>query len=174
MSKDVEITQDLLKEYMYYDQTTGKFTKIKKLHPRDNTVKVGENVGHKSGDGYLHFSFFGKKRKAHRMAWLYVYGYVPDDLIDHIDGNKTNNSMSNLRLATNSQNLANMHKINSKTGFRGVYESKYKDKVKGYVAQFNKKHLGYFKTKEEAAKAFDNYLKEIFGEFAKVSGGSND
>ena len=174
MCKDVEITQDLLKEYMIYDQETGNFTKIKKLHPRDNTVKVGGVVGHKSGDGYIHFSFFGKKRKAHRMAWLYVYGYIPDGLIDHIDGDKTNNAILNLRLATNAQNLANMHKINSKSGFRGVYESKYKGEVKGYIAQFNKKHLGYFKKKEDAARAFDSYLKEMYGEFAKVSGGSDD
>ena len=170
---EIEVTQALLKEYVNYNPQTGVFTKIKKKHVRDNTVKIGEELGHLSGDGYLHFSFFGKKRKAHRLAWLYVYGEYPDGLIDHIDGDKTNNKISNLRVATHVQNSANRHVINNKTGYRGVYESKYKGKVIGYIAQYDKKHLGFFKEVEVAAMAVDKHLIEIFGDFAKTSGVSS-
>ena len=111
----MEITQELLKEYVTYEPITGVFTKRKKKHPRDNTVKVGEQLGHLSGDGYIHFSFFGKKGKAHRLAWLYVYGELPNSLIDHIDGDKTNNKINNLRLASFEQNAANRHVVKSKT-----------------------------------------------------------
>jgi len=169
----IEITQELLKEYVTYEPLTGVFTKRKKKHSRDNTVKVGEQLGHLSGDGYIHFAFFGKKRKAHRLAWLYVYGELPNSLIDHIDGDKTNNKINNLRLASFEQNAANRHVVKSKTGYRGVYESKYKGEVVGYIAQYNKKHLGFFKEVKEAAKAVDKYMFEKLGSFVKPNIGGD-
>ena len=165
------ITQELLKEFVKYDPDTGIFYKIKKKHVRDNTRPLGSVVGHKSGDGYIHFAFFGKKRKAHRMAWLYMTGNLPFGVIDHIDGDKTNNKFSNLRDVTQSENLANMHKIVSRTGFRGVYENIKNGIVVSYLAQYNKKHLGAFKTPEEASARVDSYLLELFGDKAKTANG---
>ena len=114
---DIVLTQCLLKEFVKYDPDTGLFYKIKKKHVRDNTRPLGSVVGHMSGDGYIHFSFFGKKRKAHRMVWLYMTGSMPNGIIDHIDGDRTNNKFSNLRDVTHTENSANMHKICSRTGF---------------------------------------------------------
>lgn len=168
----MEITQELLKEYVIYEPTTGIFTKRKNRHLRDNSVKVGEQLGHLCGNGYIHFSLFGKKRKAHRLAWLYMYGEFPTSLIDHIDGDKTNNKINNLRLASFEQNAANRHVVKSKTGYRGVYESKYKGVVVGYIAQYNKKHLGFFKEAKEAAKVVDEYMFEKLGSFVKPNIGS--
>ena len=168
---DIILTQELLKEFVKYDPDTGFFYKIKKKHARDNTRPLGSVVGHMSGDGYIHFSFFGKKRKTHRMAWLYMTGSMPNGIIDHIDGDRTNNKFSNLRDVTHTENSANMHKICSRTGFRGVYEKIKKGVVVSYVAQYDKKHLGTFNTPEEASTCVDEYLFNLFGDNAKLARG---
>ena len=90
-----------------------------------------------------------------------------------IDGDKTNNKINNLRLASFEQNAANRHVVKSKTGYRGVYESKYKGEVVGYIAQYNKKHLGFFKEVKEAAKAVDKYMFEKLGSFVKPNIGGD-
>ena len=168
---DIILTQDLLKEFVKYDPDTGFFFIFLNKQTRDNTRPLGSVVGHMSGDGYVHFSFFGKKRKAHRMAWLYMTGSMPNGIIDHIDGDKTNNKFSNLRDVTTTQNSANMHKICSRTGFRGVYENIKKGVVVSYVAQYDKKHLGSFNTPEEASACVDEYLFSLFGDNAKLANG---
>ncbi|MDA6380520.1 HNH endonuclease signature motif containing protein [Escherichia coli] len=63
----------------------------------------------------------GKAYPAHRLAWLIVYGTMPDGFIDHINRVRTDNRISNLRLVTHSENMQN-RKIqkNNKSGYRGV------------------------------------------------------
>lgn len=86
--------------------------------------------------------------------------------IDHINKNKLDNRKSNLRYATRSQNEANKNSKNPSSGFRGVW---YDKRAKAYKASLSKKHLGWFKTAEEAAKAYDKEAKEKFGEFANTN-----
>lgn len=100
-----------------------------------------------------------------------------DPVIDHIDGNGLNNTKSNLRLCNRSQNAMNKKlKSNSKTGWRGVTRPKtknYKLKKpwKAYIRPKGQSFItiGYYKTAEEAAKAYDEKAKELFGEFAKLN-----
>jgi hypothetical protein len=83
--------------------------------------EVGQIAGclHK-GKGYIHVKIKAKSFKAHRLVFLYHHGYLPE-IVDHIDGNKRNNKIENLRAATKEENCRNQ-KIRStnKSGYKGV------------------------------------------------------
>ena len=103
---------------------------------------------------------------------MLIHRYImncPDNMeIDHIDGNRLNNQKSNLRFATSAQNKMNRGpRKDNKSGFKGVSLNKALNKWTARIMIENKyKHLGLFETKEEAAKAYNEYAKENFGEFA--------
>lgn len=88
--------------------------------------------------------------------------------VDHIDRNGLNNQKSNLRLCTTSQNVANSGKrSNNTSGFKGVYFCKCTNKWRAEIkVDGNKKCLGRYSTKEEAALAYNTGAKHYFGEFA--------
>lgn len=160
------LTVDLLKEYMSYDPKTGEFTRLK-CYKQD---MVGKPASVERGKGYKQIGFAGHCQLAHKMAWLYMYGEMPIGQIDHIDGNPSNNKISNLRIVTNAQNCQNRHvptKLN-KSKLLGVIKIKNR-----FVAQIKKNyksiHLGTFKTAEEAHIAYLAAKREMhpFGEVAK-------
>ena len=106
--------------------------------------------------------------KAHRLAWFFVYGEWPQKQIDHINGNKSDNRISNLRLATASQNLSNKGITKSNTsGYKGVSFNRTKKKWMASI-KVNKKsiNLGYFLTPEEASEAYKAAAIKHHGEFA--------
>ena len=165
-----QLTQEILKEYFHYCPLSGVWTQIKKTHAWDNTRRLHAPLGYVDGRGHVHFSVFGFKYKAHRLAWFYMTGKWPKDQIDHIDGNKTNNIFSNLREATNAENQLNRRKIKAISGYKGVYPYKRKDgKIIKWAAQYNKKHLGVFLKPEDAAKVYDEYIVSINPEFAATN-----
>lgn len=92
----------------------------------------------------------------------------PGQVIDHANGSKRDNRRCNLRACTSSQNCANSKLYKSNTsGFRGIVRDG--SKWRGVATVKGKKiNLGTFLTKEDAAKAFENYKKKVFGEFAKI------
>ena len=91
----------------------------------------------------------------------------PGYLGDHIDGDPWNNRRSNLRICTTSQNQQNrIHLTTNTSGYRGVSWSSQKRRWRARVAQ---RSIGYFKTKEEAARAYDDAAREEFGEFARLN-----
>ncbi len=91
---------------------------------------------------------------------------IPADLtVDHIDGDPGNNSLSNLRIATTSENLRNRKTArNNQCGLKGVQR-----KGNGWAARINQKHIGFFKTKEEAHAAYCDSARREFGEFARAA-----
>ena len=111
-----QITQVRLKELVRYDKDTGIF--IWKEHRQ--CVKKGAVAG-STHDGYVRMKVDGWKCMAHRLAWLYVYGYIPENSLDHIDRVKNHNWISNLREVSSSCNLRNskLRKDNT-SGIRGV------------------------------------------------------
>ena len=93
--------------------------------------------------------------KAHRLAWFYVYGSWPNDQIDHINRNKTDNRIANLREVTNKQNQQNASKRSDNTsGHPGVSWYKRDSKWQARIKHNQKDtHLGYFENLEEAIAA---------------------
>lgn len=146
-----EITQDILKEYVAYDRMTGIF-----YHKKDSmAAKVGDIAGGKHNRGYLTLSIGGQAMLAHRAAWLYVFGYVPEKGLDHIDGDKKNNCIDNLREVSQSCNMKNYGNPKTNTsGIRGVYWDKGKDKWCAVIISEKKRYyLGGYSTHEEAVFA---------------------
>ena len=146
----MQITQELLKENLSYNQESGFFIRIKKTA---NSVNIGDIAGTLHSDGYIYISVIGKKIPAHRLAWLYVYGSFPNNEIDHINGIKNDNSLINLREATRLENMQNQRKAHkdNPTGLLGVSFNK---KLMKFTAQIHingkQKKLGVFDTKESA------------------------
>ena len=156
-----------LKEFLDYNPDTGIFTWIKKpSHP----VKVGQKAGSIDyARGYFRISFKGYLYLTHRLAYYMYHGIDPlEKLIDHIDGDKINNKINNLRLASKSQNSMNRSILgsNNNSGVIGVNWVKRDRKwcarvtVDGFI-----KHLGLFINKEDAIKARKEGEIKYFGEF---------
>ena len=130
--------------------------------------KVGDVAGLLGKRGYLYITFYGKKHYVHRVIWLMHYGTLPN-VIDHIDGNRLNNKIENLRQCTFSQNLCNSKiKSTNTSGVKGVYWHKLKQKWTARIS-FNKKeyHMGYFNEKKDAINAVLEARPKIHKEFAR-------
>jgi hypothetical protein len=152
------ITQETLKEVLHYDPKTGLFTRLKGGSGPNNFI--GAIAGFLDDKGYVQICIKNKYYRAHRLAFLYMIGKFPLLYVDHIDGIKTNNKWNNLREATNSQNLQNQKKANStnlSTGLLGAHKRKNGLITASIMLNGKLKHLGYFKTSEEA---HERYLEE--------------
>lgn len=147
-----ELTAEYLRSILHYEPATGIFTwKIS----NSNRVKVGDVAGSLNGPGYLQIMICSRKYKAHRLAWLHYYGTWPKGQIDHINQDKTDNRIANLRDVSQKQNLQNKGKYQVNTsGHTGVYWykriSKWQAKIKH---NYKLIHLGYFDDLEAAIAA---------------------
>lgn len=144
------------------------FWLVDKQKPR---AMAGMEAGSVSGE-YHRVSIDHKKYLTHRLVWLYFYGQWPLDQLDHINGNKLDNRIENLRLAGASQNQSNISVRPSKKSPwpKGVsYESdrrKWRAGIKFCGISFN---LGYYDSPELAHEAYALAAKKYFGEFARTS-----
>ena len=147
-----ELTAEQLRSILNYEPATGIFTR--KIGSA-NQVKAGDIAGCPGGDGYLQIRVQSRKYQAHRLAWLYVYGEWPEGQIDHINRNRSDNRISNLRDVTQKQNLQNAGKrSNNTSGHSGVRWYKQSSKWVAVITHnYNRIHLGYFNTMEEAISA---------------------
>lgn len=148
------LTQERLKELLNYNPDTGIFTW---LASSGNGTHAGAIAGSYDKDGYRKIAINRTGYRAHRLAWLFTFGVHPACQIDHINMDKEDNSILNLREATHSENLQNqfMPMRNSKSGLRGacwnVLAKKWKAKINvNHVEHY----LGYFDTAEEAHQAY--------------------
>ena len=149
--------KDDLKEILDYNSETGVFTWLKKVSKYSN-IKIGSVAGSSDVHGYYRIMVNGKIYKAHRLAWLYVYGEWPKNYIDHINGNPSDNRIENLRDVTRRQNQQNQ-KIHRQGHLVGVSYSKPHKKWKSQIAiNGRRKFLGLFETKEQAHEV---YMKEL-------------
>lgn len=132
------------------------------------TRKNGTKAGTLSHHGYLRMKIYDKTYQVHRLAWLYVNGRFPSSSIDHIDGGKLNNRISNLREANRSQNNQNGRATERKHDLpRGVGISHPSGRFKASISLGNKRrHLGTFDTPEEASEFYQLAADLLHGEFA--------
>lgn len=146
------INQSLLKKHLSYNKNTGVF---KWKTTRENAIKIGTEAGGFDKNGYKVISFFGRKYKAHRLAWLYVTGRMPKAQIDHINGKHSDNRFINLREAKGSINQENKRipRVDNALGILGV--SIRHGKYLAQIQVYGKKYwIGLFKSPEEASSAY--------------------
>lgn len=149
------LTQEALKSLLQYNADTGEFIWIRRPHIR-SVQKAGEIAGGMCNYGYVRIKIGGKSYKAHRLAWLYIHGEWPQEFIDHINGNRADNRISNLRCANNAQNQQNRKAgTNSAHGLLGVTWNCQANKWAARIMVNGKrKHIGYYGSPEEASSAY--------------------
>lgn len=140
-----------------------------------NRVKIGALAGGVYGDGYRHVKIDGKLYYAHRLVFLYHYGHLPK-FLDHIDGNRSNNDIFNLREATNRENQMNRKKNKSMNGkptsseYKGVCWDEHREKWLARITIDGKqKYLGLFASEIAAALAYNKSAIEAFGEYIHLN-----
>lgn len=149
------LTQADLQSLFNYDKDTGIFTR--KIISKNYKQKVNSIAGTTNSEGYIVIGIDKKYYKAHRLAWLYVYGKFPKEQIDHINGIKNDNRICNLREVTNAENQQNRTKLNlnNKTGINGIDFRKNKYRVRICV-NYDSIYIGEYKTLDEAKIELEN------------------
>lgn len=134
-----------------YDPISGRFNRlISRPHSPAGSLADGKFDTH----GYRVVRVGGNEHRAHRLAWYMSHGEWPPADIDHINGDRADNRLSNLRLATRQQNLRNARiSSRSSSGAKGVHPSGRYWAVALRV-DGKKRHVGTFETKELAAEAY--------------------
>lgn len=158
-----QLGENELKEFLYYEPDTGNF--YWKKAP-SNRVKVGDIAGSVMSHGYRTIGFKGKEYLAHRLAFLFVEGVIPDE-VDHKNGDPSDNSWNNLRKATRSENNQNTRiPKNNKSGSKNVYYRKDRDTYSVSLMVNGKTiRLGCYEDKEladlVAIEAREKYHKQF-------------
>lgn len=165
----IEISPAILRQILSYDPATGVLRWKKRTvdmfrdgkHTAEhicaawNSRFSGEEaLSTDTGDGYLRGPIFKRNYLSHRVAWAVFYGYWPHDQIDHINGDRSDNRIKNLRVASNMENGKNAKlRDDNSSGSVGVSWSKRAEKWRSYITVDKKqKHLGYFHSLKEAIK----------------------
>jgi len=147
------LTLERLKSLFHYDPETGALTRLVSM----GNAAAGAQVTSTNGDGYRIVAIDRKRYKVSRVAWLYMTGEWPSSQIDHKDRNRLNDSWSNLRHATHSQNMANRPFPRARF-VDGKWDVRIqKDGTRHYI--------GRFSSLAEAREAFRSASQRHHGEF---------
>jgi hypothetical protein len=160
------ITQQELIEL--FDYRNGKIF-IK--HNIGKRSKIGYETGHLGDKGYLRLKIRSKSYLVHRLIFLMHKGYLPE-FIDHINGDRADNNIDNLREATRSQNCQNakLSKVN-RSGVKGVSWHKYNQKWYARISLDGKRiDLGYFDSLIEAEATIKATREKLHGVFSNHGG----
>ena len=172
---------DLLRKLLHYDSATGllywkkrpeeMFSSKRSCSIWNTRYAEKEAFTCLSTKGYRTGRVFAITLKAHRVIWAIVQGQWPCDQIDHIDRNRCNNKIENLRAATNSENKRNSVGSRGLTSsFRGVCKERKSNNWRAYIT-LNRRvmHLGTFECEIAAARAYDAAARAHHGGFANTN-----
>lgn len=162
---NTSISLQEVKELLDYNPLTGLL--FWKISP-NKKIKVGSLAGGvKKQTGYFQVRLKGVLYPSHRIIWLLFYGSWPTKQIDHINRDKKDNRIENLRECSQQENSRNVKTKGGVSRYKGVHwDSKKKIWSAGAKMNYKTIYLGYFKDEEDAAKAYDKFAVENYGEFA--------
>ena len=142
-----------IKAYIYYPETGQVYSKY-----------LNRNLAIHKGNEYIRIVVDGKMKKAHRYFYELYHNLCvhPNYQIDHINRNKLDNSIENLRILSRPENQQNRDKqINSTSGLKGVHWHKRVNKWQASIGINGKKiHLGYYDSEEIAYEVYLNYCHD--------------
>lgn len=153
----------LARSLLAYDAETGAFTWLRNWY----CCKAHEAAGNVNHHGYRVIGLFGKDRYAHRLAWLFHTGKMPKHTIDHINGSRADNRISNLRDVPISINVQNavVARLTNRTGMLGVTHRPELGKWQAGIVRDGKyNYLGMHESPEEASAAYREAKKLIHPE----------
>lgn len=153
-SKPLPSLERILQSFRY-DEKTGRFFWARNVVGGNGGIqkRIGDNAGSCGANGYMALNIDGMKYLAHRVAWYLVYGFEPN-CIDHINGNKLDNRIVNLRNVTKSQNGHNRSaQRNSSSGIRGIGWDRERNKWRVQLKVGEKRFIRRFDTLDEAKLA---------------------
>lgn len=161
----VNITQELLKEYLEYRDGHLWWIKVPK---HASKIVKGSQSGSKNSIGYRTVTLRSKRYLEHRLIWLYHCGDWPIGDIDHINGIRDDNRIENLREVTRQQNLFNSTSKGGTSTYKGVSWDKSRNK---WVAQYmvNSKHfyIGRYDTEDLAKEAYIQTVDKVHKQHAE-------
>jgi len=161
------MTVEIAEQYLSCDAATGQLRWTR----RHGRGCVGALAGTKARNGYIRIKFLGREYSAHRLIWMMHFGSWPEKALDHINGDKADNRIENLRLATTAQNAWNMKaKTGAASQFRGVCFIHHLNKWRAQLTANKVTHpLGYFAREQDAALAYDAKARIVYGAFARLN-----
>jgi hypothetical protein len=170
-----KITYEQVREAFDYDAATGHLIRRMRegANPQERmriAKQVGEVAGTISKIGYRYISFKNTRWLAHRLVWLHQTGAWPQEHIDHINGDRADNRIENLRVATRLENNRNVKRhADNASGFKGVSLHKRTQRYRSEITLAGRKrYLGLFDTPEEAHAAYCAAAETLHGEFARA------
>lgn len=161
---------EFLRAVFTYDPDTG-LLRWRVSPPKGQ--RRGEVAGRKFSTGYIRVHVWSRTLPVHRVAWAMYFGRWPRSEIDHINHDRADNRIANLREASSAQNSANL-RLNprNQTGVRGVYWNARRQKYCADIAANRKRYrLGYFDTLEAAKAAYDEASLRLHGPFGAAAKG---
>lgn len=161
------LTQARVRELFTYDAETGVLRwRVRKAY----RVRVGDRAGYLSREGYWCVTIDNGTHKVHRVIWLYVHGAFTKCDIDHINRDRSDNRLCNLREASFAENRRNVGAYaTNKAGHKGVVRRP-NGRWQAYInADCRRVHLGTFDTVDQAAMAYRTAAARLHGEYARVA-----
>jgi hypothetical protein len=160
-------TVEELRDAFSYTPETGEITRI--WEPYRWGRRPGKTGGRLRYDGYRAFRYMQRFFSGQVLAWVLHYGEWPKGYVDHINGNTSDNRITNLRVCTMTENQHNRRPDKGRK-YKGPTLNKGKWRCQIHLpGRPMQTHLGYFPTEEAAARAYDAAAKKHFGEFARLN-----